>query len=225
MKNEIQLNKSIPTIQELYLNPELAVRQESFNHYLNQQPPKTWVKEHPFIKGYRYLPIDKVEFLLRKFYKSYKIEVLKTGILLNSIEVILRVNYLDPVTNEWMHHDGVGAEELQTQKQTGSLKLDMSNLNKGAVKMALPIAKTIALKDACDHIGEIFGASLNRKDIIQFSVDSKLFEFANSKEEERLQKLIEKANDLITLDSLKTHLTDNLQSQFDLKWRQLNSSK
>jgi len=218
----IQLHgNNFPAIQELYSNTDLAVQQEALNHYLNQQPPANWVKVHPFIKNYKYLPIDKVEFLLRKFYKSYKIEVLKTGLLLNCVEVTVRVNYLDPITGEWMFHDGVGAEELQTQKDTGTLKIDMSNLNKGAIKMALPIAKTIAIKDACDHFGEIFGASLNRKDIIQFNVDSKLTDLAKTKEEQRMEKLIEKAKDRETLEGLKAHLTEKLQTQFDTKWNEL----
>lgn len=219
---DIQLHgNNFPAIQELYSNTDLAVQQEALNHYLNQQPPANWVKVHPFIKNYKYLPIDKVEFLLRKFYKSYKIEVLKTGLLLNCIEVTVRVNYLDPITGEWMFHDGVGAEELQTQKDTGTLKIDMGNLNKGAIKMALPIAKTIAIKDACDHFGEIFGASLNRKDIIQFNVDSKLTDLAKTKEEQRMEKLIQKANDRETLEGLKAHLTEKLQTQFDTKWNEL----
>lgn len=219
---DIQLHgNNFPAIQELYSNTDLAVQQEALNHYLNQQPPANWVKVHPFIKNYKYLPIDKVEFLLRKFYKSYKIEVLKTGLLLNCVEVTVRVNYLDPITGEWMFHDGVGAEELQTQKDTGTLKIDMSNLNKGAIKMALPIAKTIAIKDACDHFGEIFGASLNRKDIIQFNVDSKLTDLAKTKEEQRMEKLIEKAKDRETLEGLKAHLTEKLQTQFDTKWSSL----
>ena len=219
---DIQLHgNNFPAIQELYYNTDLAVQQEALNHYLNQQPPANWVKVHPFIKNYKYLPIDKVEFLLRKFYKSYKIEVLKTGLLLNCVEVTVRVNYLDPITGEWMFHDGVGAEELQTQKDTGTLKIDMSNLNKGAIKMALPIAKTIAIKDACDHFGEIFGASLNRKDIIQFNVDSKLTDLAKTKEEQRMEKLIKKANDRETLEGLKAHLTEKLQTQFDTKWNAL----
>ena len=34
--------------------------------------------------------------------------------------------------------------------------------------MAFPMAKTIAIKDACDHFGKLFGADLNRKDTIAF---------------------------------------------------------
>ena len=40
--------------------------------------------------------------------------------------------------------------------------------------MALPIAKTIAIKDACDHFGKMFGSDLNRKDTISYNFDEKL---------------------------------------------------
>jgi hypothetical protein len=176
---------------------------EQLNVILSTPPPPAWVKQHPFIKGYNYLPIDKVEYLLRRCFKKYQIEVIKTAQLFNAIEVTVRVHYLNPATNEMMYHDGVGAQELQTTKNSGNLKTDMSNVNKGAVMMALPIAKSIAIKDACDHFGDLFGANLNRKDIVQFTGDTELLSAEsvhNSKEKERVIKHIENAT---TMQSLK----------------------
>jgi len=94
------------------------------------------------------------------------------------------------------------AQELQTTKGSGNLNMDMSNVNKGAVMMALPIAKSIAIKDACDHFGDLFGANLNRKDIVQFTGDTELLSseaIHTSKEKERVIKHIENANTLYTL--------------------------
>lgn len=165
-------DSKLPTLAELFSdNIEVAGKAEGLNAILNTPPPAKWIKEHPFIRGYNYLPIDKVEYLLRKIFKKYRIEVLKTGMLMNSVEVTVRVHYLDPSTGTMEFHDGVGAQELQTAKDTGTLKMDMSNVNKGAVMMALPIAKTVAIKDACDHFGEIFGCNLNRKDTLAFAPD------------------------------------------------------
>lgn len=161
------------TMAELYENKDLTINQEKLLVILNSEPKKEWVKEHPFIKGYKYLPIDKIEFLLKKIFKSYRIEVIKTSTLFNSIECVVRVHYLDPVAG-WTYQDGVGACELQTQKDSGCLKPDFSNINKGAVTMALPIAKTIAIKDACDMIGNIFGANLNRRDVLTYNFDNKI---------------------------------------------------
>ena len=162
----------LPAIKDVYGDIELAVKQDGLVAVLNQPPKPEWVKEHPYVKNYKYLPIERVEWLLKSIFKTgYKIEVLKTALMLNAVEVTVRVHYRDIITGEWMFHDGVGAQEIQTQKDSGHLKLDMSNINRGAITMALPIAKTVAVKDACDMIGNIFGANLNRKDYIEYDID------------------------------------------------------
>ena len=159
-------------IKDVYENLPDVIRKDELMVFLNQEPKTEWVKEHPFIKGYKYLPIERIEYLLRYIFKTdYKIEVLKTGLLLNAVEVTVRVHFKDILTGEWMFYDGVGAQEIQTKQNSGHLQLDMSNINRGAITMALPIAKTIAIKDACDHFGIIFGANLNRKDYVEYSVD------------------------------------------------------
>lgn len=171
MQNE---TTNLPSISELYDDVVTAQKQDVFTVLLNQEPNQAWIKTHPFISGYKYIPIERVEFLLKKIFKSYRIEVMKSGMLMNAVEVTVRVHYLHPITNEWNFHDGVGAQELQTQKGTGPLKMDMSNVNSGAVTMALPIAKTIAIKDACDHFGKLFGSDLNRKTPTNYKIDEKL---------------------------------------------------
>lgn len=171
MEQASQKVRVLPTISDLIGNEAELDKRSKANDLmvlLNQNPPDKWVVEHPFIRNYKYLPISKVEYLLKKIFIQYRIEVLREGQLFNSIMCVVRVHYLDPVTNEWHYHDGVGAQELQTAKDTGSLKTDMSNINKSAVQMALPIAKTIAIKDACDHFGKLFGSDLNRKDSINY---------------------------------------------------------
>jgi hypothetical protein len=203
------------TITSLFKQLDLdVVPLEQLNVILSTPPPATWVKQHPFIKGYNYLPIDKVEYLLRRCFKKYQIEVIKTAQLFNAIEVTVRVHYLNPATNEMMYHDGVGAQELQTTKGSGNLNMDMSNVNKGAVMMALPIAKSIAIKDACDHFGDLFGANFNRKDIVQFTGDTELLSaegIHNSKEKERVEKHILNANNVETLMQV-----ENLIEKYDL---------
>jgi hypothetical protein len=42
--------------------------------------------------------------------------------------------------------------------------------------MAYPVAKTIAIKDAADHFGKLFGSDLNRKDLINYELDLTLIE-------------------------------------------------
>lgn len=199
---------------------------EQLNVILSTPPPTTWVKEHQYIKvesvvngvktkaPYKYLPIDKVEYLLRKCFKKFKIEVIKTGMLLNAVEVHVRVHYYNPATDTMEFHDGVGAQEVQTSSGSGSLKLDMSNINRGAVTMALPLAKSIAIKDACDHFGDLFGANLNRNNIVQFTGDNELLSseaIHESKEKERVEKHIINAN---TIESLMQ--VEDLANKYEL---------
>jgi hypothetical protein len=218
------------TITSLFKQLDLdVVPLEQLNVILSTPPPATWVKQHPFIKGYNYLPIDKVEYLLRRCFKKYQIEVIKTAQLFNAIEVTVRVHYLNPATNEMMYHDGVGAQELQTTKGSGNLNMDMSNVNKGAVMMALPIAKSIAIKDACDHFGDLFGANLNRKDIVQFTGDTELLSseaIHTSKEKERVEKHIQNANNVETLVQVESLINKyELTEIFNTKKQFLNDAK
>lgn len=164
----------LPSLAELFDdNIQVAGRTEELNALLSAKPPEAWVKIHPIVK-HRYLPIDKVEYLLRKIFKKYKIEVLREGTAFNGVYVVVRVHYLNPATGEMDYHDGIGACELQTKK--GTSPADLANINSGAVSMAFPIAETFAIKDACDKFGEVFGANLNRKDTIMFNPDTELIE-------------------------------------------------
>lgn len=166
------------------------VQKDKVIAYLNQPPPKQWVKTHPYVSNWKYIPIDKVEWMLNRFIKDYRVEVVSHGSLFNAVQCHVRLHYKDLVTGEWMYHDGVGACELQTEKRSGNLKPDFSNINKGAVTIALPIAKTLALKDATDHFGAVFGANLNRKDIIPYKVDESL---SKDEEKDRIQQLLDDA--------------------------------
>ena len=191
MTNLEKYKEKLPTVAELFDDNALtAFKAESINAICNNEPKAEWVKTHPFIKNWKYLPIDKIEFLLQKIFKVYSIEVIKTGMLLNAVEVSVRVHYLNPSDGQMHFHDGVGACEVQTQKDTGSLKLDMSNINRGAISMALPIAKAYAIKDACDHFGKLFGRDLNRKDTIAFEFDKNLAQSLDQIQEEKQKKRI-----------------------------------
>jgi hypothetical protein len=184
-------NNQLPTLQELFEDSiEVAAKSEGLNAILNANPPSTWVKIHPQIAGWQYLPIEKVEYLLTKIFKNWSVEVLKTGMLMNAVECTVRVHYYNPATDKMEFVDGVGACELQTKKESGALKMDMSNVNRGAVSMALPIAKTFAIKDATGHLGKIFGRDLNRKDTIPFQADQVIID----RVEKRKQLLNDKKN-------------------------------
>ena len=165
---------SLPKIQDLYIDKVSTQKNDAYITLLNQEPNKVWVKEHPFIRGYKYLPIERIEFLLKTIFKRYRIEITGQGQSFNGVWVTVRVHYLHPLTGEWDFHDGIGASQLQTAK--GTSPADLGNINNGALSMAFPMAKTIAIKDAADHFGKLFGADLNRKDLISYELDLTLIE-------------------------------------------------
>jgi len=164
----------LPTIKDLYSSKDIAVKNDQFTTLMNQEPKKDWVKVHPYIKGYRYLPIERVEFLLKTIFKKYRIEILREGQSFNGVYVVVRVNYLHPISGEMEFHDGIGAMQLQTKK--GESVANLNSINNGALSMAFPAAKTVAIKDACDHFGKLFGSDLNRKDTINYNIDLTLQE-------------------------------------------------
>ncbi|CAB4132169.1 hypothetical protein UFOVP136_62 [uncultured Caudovirales phage] len=166
-------NSQLPTLAELYSdNLEQAVKLEQFTLLLNQPPKQEWIKKHPFIKDYYYLPADKIEYLLKAIFKEYKIEITGQGTAFNGVWVTVRIHYRHPITKEWLFHDGIGAAQLQTAK--GTSPADLANINNGALSMAFPIAKTVAIKDAADHFGTLFGSNVNRKDVVNYNADQSL---------------------------------------------------
>lgn len=195
---------NLPKIKDLYGDIVTARHNDAFITLMNQQPSVDWIKTHPFIKGYQYIPIERVEFLLKTIFKKYRIEVLREGQSFNGVYVVVRVHYLHPLTQDWEFHDGIGAAQLQTAK--GTSPADLANINNGALSMAFPIAKTIAIKDACDHFGKLFGSDLNRKDVISYDLDLTLIDL--NPEHPNWDKAKEAvANKSVTIEQIKAKYT------------------
>ena len=178
------VENKLPTLADLTTDLQTAWKNDQLNFLLSRNPPKDWIAKHQFIKKeiivngqkqkvpYEYLPIDKVEHLLRKIFKEYKIEITGQGSSFNGVWVTVRVHFKSPINGEWYFHDGIGASQLQTK--SGTSPADLQNINNGAISMAFPLAKTLAVKDACDMFGNIFGANLNRADLVPFILDTNL---------------------------------------------------
>lgn len=163
--------RMLPKIQDLHHDLTEAFKTDQLNLLLNQPPKKEWVKEHPFAKNVRYIPIDKVEFLLTKIFGEWKAEVREVKQLFNSVSVTVRLHYRNPLNGEWSYHDGVGAVGVQTDK--GASASDLSAIKQDAIMKALPSAKSYATKDAAENLGTLFGKDLNRKDTLGFEASYK----------------------------------------------------
>ena len=199
------MKSNLPKINDLYNDKISIQKSDAFVTLMNQPPLEKWIKQHPFIKNYNYLPIERIEFLLKTIFKRYKIEIIREGQSFNGVFVVVRVHYFDPLISEWSFHDGIGACQLQTK--SGSSPAELQNINNGALSMAFPIAKTIAIKDACDHFGKLFGSDLNRKDNISYSLDLTLIEL--TPEHPNWQKVKD------ALES-KNYTIDDIKSKYEL---------
>lgn len=138
--------------------------QDKLREVLNKAPSKAWIKEHPFAKDVKYLPIDKVEAMLDAIFQEWRVEVKSIEQIAQSICAVVRLHYRNPVSGNWTYHDGVGAVPLKTDK--GFSAADLSHIKSDAVATGAPAAKSMAIKDAADHIGKLFGRDLNRRDTI-----------------------------------------------------------
>lgn len=197
--------------EELHGNPDSAMIGDKFKTKLNKNPPKSWLKGHPIAKvknkegntvAAKYLPIDKVEFMLDMIFQDWKVEILREGTMFNSVYATVRLHYLHPVKNDWLYHDGIGAQPVQTD--AGFTAADLSHIKSAAVQMALPSAVSYAIKDAVEHLGKLFGRDINRADTVEFtgvySGNGKK-EYPD-KSEERLILLIKNAKDRPSLEKL-----------------------
>lgn len=201
---------TLPTTSELYSdNLELAFKNDQFNLLLNQPPKADWIKQNKYANNSNYIPIGIVETLLQKIFKRFRVEVLREGTMFNSVYVTIRLHYWNGIDDTWQFHDGVGAVQLQTKQ--GSSPAQLENINNNAVMMALPMAKSYAIKDACEHIGKLFGRDINRKDVMAFSQDNSITNEVDTKSKSRLESYIQNCESLEHLLSVQ-----DLAIKFDL---------
>jgi len=159
--------KQLPTLKDLHHDESVAFKNDQLNLLLNQPTPEKWIKDHPFAKNVKYIPIDKVEFLLTRIFQEWKVEIISYSALFNSVSCHIRLHYKNPISAEWSYHDGVGAVGVQTD--AGKSAADLGAIKQDAVMKALPAAESYAIKDAAEKLGILFGKNLNRKDTIGFA--------------------------------------------------------
>jgi len=179
---------TLPKLADLLTDIELKADQNDLNILLNAPPRDTWIKQHPFAKGVKYLPIERVEYLLTRIFIRWHVEIKSVQILANSIVTTVRLYYLDRLSNQMLWQDGVGAAPLQINSGKGAI--DFNEIKSNAVMLAAPASETYAIKDAAEKIGKIFGKDLNRHDQIMYDSLS-----GNVIKPEKEKKLNEMFND------------------------------
>lgn len=224
--------KKLPTYDDLVNAKVLNLNKEEnqFQVLLNQNPPEKFIKINEKAQNSKYVPIDKVEYLLTALFINWRVEVLNYSLIANSIAVHVRVFYVSPVSGLELHQDGLGAWPIQTK--AGCSPVDFNNITHAAIQMALPSAKSLAIRDATDHIGRIFGKDLNRKDLMSY--DSLSSRSETKLTDQELEPIIESLEAIFDLDGLEMYwnqLTKDLQKDkgivklFETKSSELNAKK
>lgn len=205
--------KELPVLADLYKADDIATlfKTDQFNLLMNQAPEPKWIKQNPYAGNSNYIPIGILETLLQRIFKEFRVEVMREGTMFNSVYVTIRLHYLNPVSGEWSYHDGVGSAQIQTK--SGASPADLQNINNNAVMMALPMAKSYAIKDACDHFGKLFGRDLNRKETMGFGVDKNL---DSETVFIQLKELFETKKEAIPSIDFK-EINDAVEAGFDIK--------
>jgi hypothetical protein len=176
----------IPTITELIeeYSDEGKEDQRTLVALLNTPPSDKWLKPHPTAKrkndkgetvACKYLPTEKVEYLLSRIFTKWWIEVLEYKLIANSVAVSVRLFVVNPITGQIDHNDGVGAVAIQTDSGSGAM--DWNKAKSAGVQMAFPAAKTYAFKDAAESFGRIFGKDINRDQLEDYKDLAKSKEF------------------------------------------------
>lgn len=147
------VERTIEKAQKLTLTTYKAV--------LSQNPPKSIIKHHDF-GNFDYLPITAVERLLDGLFESWYFDIKREAQVANGFYVVGTLHAKLPQTDKELVADGIGFAEFQTTK--GSLPTDLSKIIVGAGVMAIPRAKTEAIKNAAKQFGNLFGRNLTRKD-------------------------------------------------------------
>lgn len=163
-------NKSL--LPELLQDKELSLKTTELNKILDNSPPKQWLKQHPTAANVRYIPIQRIEWLLSRIFQKWHVEVKDVKVIANSVVTIIRLHYFDPyIDNDWKWQDGIGAAPIQTDK--GAAANDWTKVKADGVMKAAPASESYAVKDAAEKIGKIFGKDINRADNLALYVEEK----------------------------------------------------
>lgn len=210
MSSQEIVSRKIPTLQELYADAESFNQSQALNAILNSNPKPEWIKHHPIIRTangnpYTYLPIQRIEWLLTRIFGEWRVEVMHYGLIANALTVQVRLHYLLP-NGIWTYQDGVGASPIQTDKGAGAV--DFNAIKSSAVQMALPAAKTYAVKDAAEQIGKLFGKDMSRMDEIAYGymgISPENPPTSNKSNDDIIAEIETTMSKIMTLETLNTY--------------------
>lgn len=150
------------------LNSKLNL--DEFNSIIGEKPKKYKPKKN---QGIEYFEIGFIEAALDRIFNGlWNTEIIETKIIANSVQVCVKLWYFNPAMKIWQFKSGIGAAPIQTQK--GAAATDFDKVGTYSVQKAAPSAKSFAIKNAAQQIGNAFGRYLNREFKFDYVKDEKL---------------------------------------------------
>ena len=218
--SESLVKREMPSLTDLIEDKEMTLKKAGLSVLLNNPPPDDWLMTHPMASKVKYLPIERVEWLLSRIFYDWHVEIKSVAVVANSVVVCVRLHYFDPyITQGWKWQDGVGASPMQTDRGAGAT--DFNAIKDNAVMLAAPAAESYAIKDAAEKIGKIFGKDINRKTILgyeeSFNKLRSATEIAKEKESERIVEFIANAKNKEQLEQVEPFLKEEHKPLYEQK--------
>lgn len=158
MEEELS-KKEIAIIEKTIQKQKLT--ELTYKSILSINPPEKIVKYHKFGK-FHYLPITAVERLLDGLFDGWTYEIKMVNPVINGIYVVVKLSAKIPNSDKVLSADGIGFAEFQTVKDASPT--DFTKLMPSAGVLAVPKAKTEAIKNAAKSFGNLFGRNITRED-------------------------------------------------------------
>jgi len=127
---------------------------------LNEEPPEDKIKAK---NGVRYLPISFIENKLDEIFGAacWSYEMTGVQMIVNEVTCVVNLKVWHPLLKDWVIRSGTAAVPIQ--QDAGALITDIGAKKKNALEKNIPTVKSIALKNAAQSLGKIFGRDLARK--------------------------------------------------------------
>lgn len=137
---------------------------KKFNDAINKQQDKKHIKTNVLAQNSQYIPIGIIEKTLDEVFTGlWSTRNVKIYHMLNSVVCELELQVMMPHNGVVISRIGVGAVPIQLKK--GEKEITPDTINPMALQMNIPSAKSYALSNAAQSLGELFGRNLNRRDI------------------------------------------------------------
>lgn len=167
----IKQNGASKEVSPILTMPDTIRNIEQFTKRLNEAPPQEGIEKTPDGKA-ETLTISHVEGKLDEiFMRQWGYDKCEFSVVANELCCDVIIWVLDPSTGVKITRAGTAAIAIMVDRAPENLKgqernrwaLSLDNKKPNALKMNRPAVKALAMKNAVQSLGVVFGRNLNRK--------------------------------------------------------------